>query len=439
MTTAGTLNGFIIAAPSSGSGKTFLTLSLLRAFRARGRNVSSFKVGPDYIDPGFHAAASGRPCINLDPWAMRAETIRNNLASTVDGSDLVIGEGVMGLFDGAAGGNGSTADLAESIGFPVVLVIDARGQAASAAALVHGFAEYRPSLNLAGVIFNRVGGPRHRDMLLSAMTDRPTPVLGCVPRDAELTLPERHLGLVLAGEHTGLEAFLERAATHIADYINLDALAALSVRLPGAAKGITPPIPPLGQRIAVARDGAFAFAYPHVLESWSNAGAVIETFSPLANEAMPTCNAIYLPGGYPELHAGALSANHTFMNSLRTAAKQQIPIFGECGGYMVLGDGLIDAEGDRHSMAGLLPLETSFAERCLHLGYRDAILSTEMPFVAKGARFRGHEFHYATILKEDGDEPVFTCRDSLGDSLGYFGRRVRSVSGSFLHLIDRRD
>lgn len=439
MTTANTLNGFIVAAPASGSGKTFLTLSLLRAFRARGRNVGSFKVGPDYIDPGFHAAASGRPCINLDPWAMRGETIRNNLATTVDGSDLVIGEGVMGLFDGAAGGDGSTADLAESIGFPVVLIVDASGQAASAAALVHGFAEYRPSLNLAGVIFNRVGGPRHRDMLLSAMADRPTPVLGCVPRDADFTLPERHLGLVLAGEHTTLEAFLERAAAHVAEHIDLDALAALTARPPVAGGDISPPIPPLGQRIAVARDDAFAFAYPHVLDGWRDAGAVIETFSPLANEALPPCDAICLPGGYPELHAGTLSANQNFMDSLRTAAEKQIPIFGECGGYMVLGDGLIDAEGGRHAMAGLLPLETSFAARRLHLGYRDATLSTEAPFGAKGDRFRGHEFHYATILKEDGDAPVFTCRDSLGNSLGDFGRRVGSVSGSFLHLIDRRE
>jgi len=439
VTTTATLNGFIVAAPSSGSGKTFLTLSLLRAFRTRGWNVGSFKVGPDYIDPGFHAAASGRPCINLDPWAMRAETIQNNLATTVDSSDLVIGEGVMGLFDGAVGGNGSTADLAESIGFPVILVVDASGQATSAAALVHGFAEYRPSLNLAGVIFNRVGGPRHRDMLLSAMANRPTPVLGCVPRNADLTLPERHLGLVLAGEHTGLEVFLERAANHAADHIDLDTLAALTARSPVAGGGKSPPILPLGQRIAVARDDAFAFAYPHVLGSWNNAGAAIETFSPLANEAIPACDAIYLPGGYPELHAGALSASHTFMDSLRAAAKQQIPIFGECGGYMMLGDGLIDAEGDRHAMAGLLPLETSFAERRLHLGYRDAVLSTDMPFGAKGARFRGHEFHYATVLREDGDEPVFTCSDSLGDSLGDFGRRIRSVSGSFLHLIDRRD
>ena len=439
MTTPDTLNGFIVAAPASGSGKTLLTLSLLRAFRARGRNVGSFKVGPDYIDPGFHAAASGRPCINLDPWAMRGETIRSNLATTVDSSDLVIGEGVMGLFDGAAGGDGSTADLAESLGFPVVLIVDASGQAASAAALVHGFAEYRPSLKIAGVIFNRVGGPRHRDMLLSAMADRPTPVLGCVPRDADLTLPERHLGLVLAGEHTTLEAFLERAAAHVSDHIDLDALAALTARPPVVGGGISPPIPPLGQRIAIARDDAFAFAYPHVLDGWRDAGAEIETFSPLANEALPTCDAVYLPGGYPELHAGTLSTNQNFIGGLETVAEKQIPIFGECGGYMVLGDGLVDAEGNRHAMAGLLPLETSFAERRLHLGYRDATLSTEAPIGTKGDRFRGHEFHYATILREDGDAPVFTCRDSLGNSLGEFGRRVGSVSGSFLHLIDRRD
>jgi cobyrinic acid a,c-diamide synthase len=433
--------GLIIAAPASGSGKTTVTLALLRRFRRDGVAVASFKIGPDYIDPGFHAAASGRDCPNLDPWAMRPATVARLLRSVQDGAELVLGEGVMGLFDGAVDGTGSTADVAALTGWPVVLVVDVRGQAASAAALLRGFAGHRADVHVAGVIFNRVGGPAHAALLRRAVAPLGIPVLGCLPRSDDLTLPERHLGLVPAGERADLAAFLERAAERVAEHLDLPALRALATppRLPPeGGRGEAEGLPPLGQRIAVARDAAFAFAYPALLEGWRAAGAEIRFFSPLADEAPAVdADAVYLPGGYPELHAGRLTGNAAFLDGLRGAAARGATVFGECGGYMVLGAGLVDAEGRRHAMAGLLPLETSFAERRLHLGYRQARLSGACALGAAGQGFRGHEFHYASILDEGSGEPLFDCRDAAGRALGPAGRRRGAVFGSFVHLIDR--
>lgn len=431
--------GFIIAAPASGSGKTILTLSLLRAFRHRSLTVGSFKVGPDYIDPGFHTSASGRHCLNIDPWAMRPATLADNLSAAAQDADILIGEGVMGLFDGTAGGSGSTADVAEMIGAPIVLVVDASGQAASAAALVHGFRTYRPNLDLAGVIFNRVGSTRHRDMLSNAMRDQPTPVFGYLPRNDAHKLPERHLGLVPAAEHDALDGLLDTSAQLVEEHVDLDSLANLSLCSPLQKGNGTAPVPPLGQRIAIARDDAFAFAYPHILAGWREAGSDLQFFSPLANDAPPSCDAIFLPGGYPELHAGPISANDVFLGGLGTAAEKGTAIYGECGGFMVLGNGLTDADGRRHTMAGLLPLETSFADRRLHLGYRDIHLIADSPFGRIGDRFRGHEFHYATVLKESTEAALFKCQDAQGTELGSFGCARGNVSGSFLHLVDRRD
>lgn len=344
----------------------------------------------------------------------------------------------MGLFDGADGGGGATADLAAQAGWPVLLVVDVRGQAGSAAATVAGFAHFRDDVAVAGVVFNRAGGPGHARILRDAMAPLDLPVLGVVPRRDALALPDRHLGLVPAGEHDDLDGFLDRAAGIVGDCVDMDALRALA--RPGrfaAAPEATPPLPPPGQRIAVADDAAFAFAYPFVLEGWHAAGAEILRFSPLAGEAPDAgADAVYLPGGYPELHAGRLAASAGFLAGLRDLAARGVPILGECGGYMVLGDGLIDAAGARHAMAGLLPLETSFAARRLHLGYRRAKLVADGPLGAAGARFRGHEFHFASVLREEAADPLFTCRDSAGRDLGPAGARRGPVMGSFVHLVD---
>ncbi len=455
--------GLLIAAPSSGSGKTSITLALLRRFRQLGRSVASIKVGPDYIDPAFHAAASGQVCTTLDSWAMRSGSLKQLVQMAGEGAEFVLGEGVMGLFDGAPDGRGSTADLALLTGWPVVLVVDARGMAASAAAIVHGFKTLDPRLTLAGVIFNRVGSERHAGMLAKACEPLKVPVLGFVRHNQKLALPSRHLGLVQAGEHEALERFLESAASDMAGEIDCERLAELAKSHAGEAyragnQELTgssrPGMAPLGQRIAVARDTAFAFSYPFLLDAWWAAGVELAFFSPLADEAPDSkANAVYLPGGYPELHAARLAGNRKFLTGLKDAARRGAIIYGECGGYMVLGEGLVDAEGARHAMAGLLPLETSFAreggeksKRRMVLGYRQAVLLQNTPIGGPGQAFRGHEFHYARELGLAGDATathpmapenrLFGLKDARGADLGDAGLCKENVMGSFLHIID---
>jgi cobyrinic acid a,c-diamide synthase len=433
--------GLILAAAASGSGKTTLALALLRHLRRSGRRAASAKAGPDYIDPAFHAAASGLPCLNLDAWAMRRETIAALVAVLEREADLVICEGAMGLFDGAGSSErGSTADLAALTGWPVVLVVDVAGQSGSAAALLRGFTSHRLDVPIAGVIFNRVGGPRHAATLENSVrTALPSlPILGGVPRHAELALPERHLGLVQAAEHPDLDHFLDRAAELVAAAVDVGALMGLARASSLAAMAPAQPLLPIGQRIAVARDVAFAFAYPAVLEGWRCAGAELGFFSPLADEAPnAAADAVYLPGGYPELHAGKLAGNRRFIEGLRAAAGRSAAVYGECGGYMVMGRGLVDAAGARHAMAGLMPLEASFAERRRQLGYRGLKLAESGSLGTAGTTFLGHEFHYATILDEGEGQPLFAATDSDGSALGAVGRVKGRVMGSFVHLVDR--
>jgi cobyrinic acid a,c-diamide synthase len=441
--------GIIVAAPASGSGKTLVTLALLRRLARDGRAVAGAKAGPDYIDPTFHAAACGRPCRNLDIWAMRPETLAATIAALGTDTELIVAEGVMGLFDGIALPDrpdaGSTADLAAATGWPVVLVVDAGRQAASAGALLRGFASHRADVVIAGVIFNRVGSAGHRDALAAAakLAVPDMAVLGFVPRDQALALPERHLGLVPAGERDGLDVFLDRAATIVGDALDREALCALARPAESAPSladgcGMALPVPPPGQRIAVARDDAFVFAYDATLDGWRDAGAEILPFAPLADEAPDTAaDAVFLPGGWPELHAGTLAAASRFKTGLHDAARRGAAIYGECGGYMVLGAGLVDGDGTRHEMTGMLPVETSFAERRLQLGYRDVALQAVHPLGPAGGRFRGHEFHYATVTAEGPGQTLFRAASARGDDLGTAGLVAGNVSGSFVHLIDR--
>ena len=432
--------GLIIAAPKSGSGKTVITAALFRHLRRHGIRMAAAKCGPDYIDPTFHALASGGPCLNLDPWAMRPTTLSELVHELESAAELVLCEGVMGLFDGTGpnGDTGSTADLARLTGWPVVLVVDAGGQGASVAALIAGFARHDPRTPLAGVVLNRVVSPRHRALLSDAITRHlpDLPVLGAVRGDENFELPARHLGLVPADEVGDADTRLDRAAAHIAEICDIDALIALAKPARCTVASGSPALPPLGQHIAVAHDAAFLFIYEATLTGWRRQGAEISFFSPLADEApAAAADAIYLPGGYPELHAGRLAAATNFLDALRVADEG---IYGECGGYMVLGETLTDAGGATHRMAGLLPLKTSFAERRRHLGYRTAGLLAAGPLGGEGARFRGHEFHYATIVEENGD-PLFAIADSSGNTLGRTGLRRGNIAGSFIHLIDRED
>ena len=425
----------IVAAPASGSGKTVVTLALLRRLRDLGARVGAFKAGPDYIDAAFLAAAAGRACGNLDPWAMRRETLAAGYRRAARGADLVIGEGVMGLFDGGPGGAGSTADLAAALGLPVLLVVDVRGQGASAAAVVEGFSRHRRDVHVAGVIVNRVASDRHARLIREACAEPP---LGFAPRDDALALPRRHLGLVQAAEHPALESFLARAAAWIGGAVDMDRLAPLARPPVLADAGAPPPLLP-GRRVAVASDAAFAFAYEHWRAAWAAAGAALAPFSPLADEAPdPRADAVFLPGGYPELHAGRLARAARFMDGLRAAAARGAVVYGECGGYMTLGEGLIDRAGRRHAMAGLLPLETSFAAPRPTLGYRVLATRADGPLGPARSAWRGHEFHYAAAVREDRAraDALFDGGAPGGGSAPAGLRRGR-VLGAFCHLIDR--
>lgn len=415
----------VISAPSSGSGKTLITLGLIRALRNKGLKVVAAKCGPDYIDGRFHEAACGQPCQNLDLWAMGIDACATRLSDIGKGHDLVIIEGVMGLFDGPEGAEGSTADLAEKLGLPIVLVVDAARQAQSVGALVHGFSTLRSTLNISGVILNRVGSARHENMLRTALPN--TNVLGVVRQSDSLILQSRHLGLVQAMENQSLDAFIESAAAGVSRETFLDRFVESAAEFSNLIEVEPEYLPPLGQNMAIASDLAFAFCYPHILSDWRKAGAELSFFSPLNDEA-PNGDVVFLPGGYPELYAGKIAANTTFLNALRNFNGL---IYGECGGYMALGQGLIDKEGVRHQMAGLLPLTTSFATRKLHLGYRE-LKPLAGPFKRP---LRGHEFHYSTIENQSGGEPLFHASDAAGNDLGHIGQRIGHVMGSYAHII----
>jgi cobyrinic acid a,c-diamide synthase len=430
--------GLMVAAPASGTGKTTVMLGLLRALTEDGLTVQPFKSGPDYIDPAFHRAACGRASFNLDSWAMDAGLL-GAIAAEAAGADMVLAEGSMGLFDGVASngasGNGASADMARRMGWPVVLVLDVSGQAQSAAATALGFRSLDPQLPFAGVILNRVASSRHERLVRKGLEAAGIPVLGALPRRGDLTLPERHLGLVQAVEHPDLDRAIADYAAFLRAHADLDAIRSAAS---GSVSAVLPdggrlPLPP-AQRIAMARDAAFSFVYPHLLEGWRRAGAEIVPFSPLADESPAAhANLVWLPGGYPELHAGTIAAATTFLSGLRHHAETR-PVHGECGGYMVLGEALIDKSGERHRMAGLLGLVTSNAQRRMHLGYRHAELLVPISGLAVGTRLRGHEFHYSTIV-EQSDAPLARVTDADGTEVAETGSHRGHVTGTYFHMI----
>ena len=425
--------GLIISATESGAGKTIITSALIRVLARRGCAVSSFKVGPDYIDSGWHASASGRASHNIDLWAMRPATARAAIRRCSEGADLVIGEGVMGLFDASLSGEGSTADVARFVDLPVILVIDVSGQAQSVAATVAGFRDHRPDIDVAGVILNRTAGDTHRAMLARALEGVAT-VFGHVDRDDRLVLAHRHLGLVQA--HDGDSGLIDEAATLVETGVDVDGMVARARPIAVIDDPDTIPVAPPGQRIAVACDRAFSFLYASLAETWRNAGAEILVFSPLEDEPPDaTADAVYLPGGYPELHAGRLAASQTFLSGLRGAADRGCVVYGECGGYMVLGRHLTDMEGHTHAMAGLLPVTVSMHAPRRHLGYRRMVLASDGPLGKAGSIWRGHEFHYASETSPAAS-PLFFASDANGRDLGASGAVNGKVAASFMHVID---
>nr|CAD6438165.1 cobyrinate a,c-diamide synthase [Rhizobium sp. Q54] len=435
-----TARALIIGAPRSGSGKTSVTIGLLRAFARRGVRVRGVKTGPDYIDPGFHEAATGMPGLNLDSWAMEPALLRHLAIGQAGGAELLLIESAMGLFDGIrseANRTGAASDLARLFGIPVLLVLDVSGQSQTAAAVAYGFAHYDPQVRIAGCILNRAGSERHRALCTDALGDIGLPVLGTVLRDPTLILPERHLGLVQASEHPEMEAHIDRLADAMEASLDLDAIFAAAQPFDVPAGSADKAMDPPGQRIGLAQDAAFTFLYPHLARHWRSSGAELVPFSPLANEAPPgDCDVCWLPGGYPELHAGRLAAAENFRSGLARFAECR-PVHGECGGYMVLGETLEDAEGVTHRMTGLLSHGTSFAKRKMNLGYRQATLLSDCCLGRHGETIRGHEFHYAQVVSPGTDQPLAEIADGLGKYIGPSGSRRNRVTGSFFHAIAR--
>lgn len=431
----GLARGLVISAASTGAGKTVVTLGLQRALGRDGTVVGGAKCGPDYIDPAFHAVATGLPSVNLDGFAFDHPALLALAAEAARGGGLIVAEGGMGLYDGltSADRSGTAASVATALGWPVVLVLDAAGAAQTVAAVAHGLATYPGAPPIAGAILNRVASRRHAALAEAGFEKVGIPVLGSIPADPRMALPSRHLGLVQARETLELSTRVDAMADVVAEYCDLAAISAAAGATspaPGPANSIRPP----GQRIAVARDDAFAFFYPHLEAAWRRAGAELVWFSPLADEPPPTdCDACWLPGGYPELHAGRLAGVTNFLTGLRAFADNR-PVHGECGGYMVLGRALTDANGVSHAMAGLLPVETSFAVRKLHLGYRRARWRRDMPFAARGDEAWGHEYHHATIIGGE-DATLADMTDGLGNALPAAGHGAGWVTGGFFHVI----
>lgn len=427
------MNGLVIAAPRSGSGKTTFTLGLLAALARRGLHVAPAKTGPDYIDTAILSRTAGHAAINLDPWAMQRGRLRNVATEHATGADLLLVEGAMGLFDGAADGTGSTADLAAKLNLPVILVLDAERQSQSIAALAHGFASWRPDVRIAGLIVNRAASTRHEAMLRAALSQLAIPLLGVLPKRENLALPDRHLGLFLPDEVAHFDEVVHAAAEAVEDFIDLNRLLSLSQPLAGTGAERSATLPPLGQHIAIARDDAFAFLYPHWLADWRTAGASLSFFSPLADEAPdPSADAVFLPGGYPELHAARLAASEIFLSGLRSAADRGSLVYGECGGFMVLGATLTDKSGATWPMAGLLPHDTRIDRPKRVLGYRRLTHNSPLPFPA---RLTGHEFHYSSARRTHGT-PLFQAADALGEVLPPMGLVEGRVMGSYAHVID---
>lgn len=435
-----TARALIIGAPRSGSGKTSVTIGLLRAFQRRGVKVRGIKTGPDYIDPGFHEAATRLPGLNLDSWAMAPDLLRHLAREQADDAELILIESAMGLFDGIVtepNRSGAASDLARLFGLPVLLVLDVSGQSQTAAAIACGFMQYDPNVKMAACVLNRAGSERHKKLSGDAIEALGLPVVGTVLRDTTLTLPERHLGLVQASEQPEMDAHIDRLADAMERSLDLDAIFAAAKPFDIPIGSMEKSLPPPGQRIALAEDAAFTFLYPHIKRQWRAMGAEIITFSPLADEAPPAdCDICWLPGGYPELHPGKLAAARNFKAGLKAFAEKK-PVHGECGGYMVLGEALEDADGVTHAMTGLLSHATSFAKRKMNLGYRQARLLGHSAIGSANDLIRGHEFHYARVIDAGNDEPLAMIADGRGVEIGPSGGKRGRVTGAFFHAIAR--
>ena len=435
--------GIVVAGTHSGSGKTTIALALMAAFSRQGLRVAPFKVGPDFIDPGHHRIITGRPSTNLDGWMLTRGTNRDLFAKHRSGCDVAVVEGVMGLYDGYDGKSeaGSTAQMAKWLNLPVVLVVDARSMARSAAALVMGFERFDPQLRFAGVVFNRVGSPGHLDFLRDALAGAVAmPCLGGLMHDDRLAVPERHLGLTTAEDHPWTPAVVDRMVDWLQAGIDCRRLIGpLSIGARRAAHCAAAPHPVSGgPRIGIARDRAFCFYYPDNLSLLSGLGAELVDFSPITDRRLPeNLDGLYLGGGYPELSAGALAGNRGMREAVRLASRSRMPIYAECGGFMFLCRELIDLDGAAHAMAGCFPFVVRMDRHLRSLGYREVTLTEPTILGEAGARIRGHEFHYSALEGDPasaGVPTVFSVAARTGSPQQRTGYCTARTVGSYLHL-----
>mgnify|MGYP001017452346 CR=1 FL=1 len=426
----------VIAATQSGGGKTTLVTGLLAALRARGLNVQSFKVGPDYIDLGYHRLASGRTGHNLDTWLVPEARLTEIFARECVGADIAVIEGVMGLYDGGRRGVSSTAAIAKLLDAPVLLVVDAKSVGASAAATALGFRVYDPAVNLAGVLLNRLGSETHEEMIREAMAGIDLRVYGALRRDTALALPERHLGLTPVEEHAAAET-VHAVGERVEAGLDLDGILELARSAePLAAQGGQGREKSAPVRIGVARDEAFSFYYAASLAELEVCGAEVVEFSPLHDEALPDVDGIIIGGGFPEMFAGELAANVSMRDSIRRAAEDGLPIYAECGGYMYLMCSLIDFDGAEHEMTGVFPVRARMTEKLQMVGYVEAAQTADTVLGSAGLILHGHEFHFSV---EETDAPAEIVRPfrftKLRNGAQYAaGCIYKNVLGSYLHL-----
>jgi len=430
--------GLIVAGDRSGVGKTTVTLALLAALAQRGKPVQSFKVGPDYIDPMFHQAVTGRPCYNLDPILTSESYVRATVAYHARTAAYVLAEGVMGLFDGATGHSdtGSTAHIARLLGWPVLLVIDCSRMARSVRALVHGYRSLDPRVRLAGVVLNRVGSDRHRHLLTVALADMGVPVVGVLPRQPDITIPDRHLGLVPTAELPQLSHLLQRLAALAQtsfDWPTLEPWLRWQGDDAPPPWAIPPPQDP-GPTLAVAQDRAFSFYYPDNLEILSALGATLVPWSPLTDAVLPPCHGLYFGGGFPEMFAAELAANGALRQRLRQGIAQGLPTYGECGGLMYLAETLIDFDHTPWPMVGVLPTTVTLQPR-LTLGYRCATAQQDSLLLKAGQQVWGHEFHRSTTSPPPA-QPLYTLAryDNDPAPLPPEGWGSPHLQASYLHV-----
>ena len=426
----------VVAATQSGAGKTTIVTGLLAALRQQGWQVQSFKAGPDYIDPGYHALASGRPAHNLDSWLTDKALLPDILQEETQGADMALIEGVMGLYDGGRQGISSTAEIAKVLHAPVLLVIDAKSMGASAAAIAQGFRDYDKDVNLAGVILNRLGSDTHEAMIREALDKINIPVYGALRRDDSLHLPERHLGLVPVEENRERE-LIGHLGEVIAQRIDLEKLTALAESAGPLSLGA-----PLqlneGRykcRIGVAKDEAFSFYYPASLKVLRRLGAEIVTFSPLHDAQVPEVDGLLIGGGFPEMFAARLAANEAMRQDIYRLAQSGLPILAECGGYMYMMESLTDFEGRSHAMVGALPGHTEMTAKLQMVGYVEAELAVDSLLGSKGEKLRGHEFHFSKEqVPVAAEQAAFTFRKLRNNAEYPAGKWLKNVLGSYLHL-----